>query len=177
MLYPMFRSAFAVLILAILAGCATSPGQPRYLHEVPLGTILSLEKELPFEADSVRVYLQGGKVYARRALILSYGGASVYQPLCTLELREKLASTLSLSPREYTIEAVKREATYQSFGTSEFRTQWRLNGGGEPQALYFTCYRLGREATDPPITLEEIDRAVGGYFRLKPAGGTLPEGK
>jgi len=170
----MRSSIIAIICATTLVACAARVDKPRYLHEVPMGTLLSLERELPFEADSLRVYLQDGKVYTRRALILDYGGASNYKPLCTLELREKLDTALTLTPRDYSIVGVKRDTTYQSFGISEFRTQWRLSGGEVPQALYFTCFRLGREASEPPITLEEIDRAVGGYFRLKPAAEPAP---
>ena len=160
-------------LMLLLTACATTGPTPRFLHEVPKGTVLSLERPLPFRANSVRVYLQNGKVYPRLAILMNYGGANQYQPYCALELQRAPASALTLSPRKFVIVNADWDTTYEFFDKSIFRTRWRLSSGGTPQALYFTCYRLGSESHDTPIRLEEVDSIVGDYFRLLPAESTV----
>jgi len=156
-------------LMLLLTACAATGPTPGFLHTVPKGTLLSLERPLPFKANSARVYLQNGKVYPRLAVVMGYGGANRYQPYCTLELQHISTSALTLSPRKFVIVATNWDTTYEFFDKSMFRTRWRLSGGGSPQALYFACYRLGSESHDTAIRLNEVDSIVGDYFRLLPA--------
>jgi len=155
----------------LLAACAGTPAQhaPRYLHEVPAGTLLALERPLPFKAGNIRVYLQDGQVHHGFGFF-GHGGVNRYRTHCLLELRRKPPADFSLEAREYRLEAVHWDVTYLMLDTSEFRTEWRLGGGGEPQAYAFTCFKTGNAAFEAPLSLPEIDHAVGDYFRLKAAG-------
>lgn len=159
-------------LFLLLAGCAGPASQPapRFLHEVPVGTLLSLERQLPFKAGTIRVYLQDGRLHQGFGFF-GHGGVNRYRPYCMLELNQKPASDLVLEAREYRMEAVRWDITYQMMDTSEFRTEWRLSGGGEPQAYAFTCFKADNAAFESHLTLQEIDHAVGEYFRLKEAGG------
>lgn len=158
-----------LLSLLFLAACAATAQRPQYLHDVPEGTVLSLERPLPFQADSLHVYLQNGKVYPQLAVIMDHGGANRSLPYCTLELRDKPTSALTLTPRQYVITGVTWDSTYTFFGNSLYRTRWQLSGGGQPAAMYFTCYRLDSASQGVPIKLTEVDSIVGDYFRLIPA--------
>lgn len=159
-----------ILLSLLLTACATTVQTPIYLYQVPRGTVLSLERPLTFKAGTTSVYLQDGKLFSQMAIVWNYGGVNRYLPYCALELRRKVGQTQTLSPRKFVITGVKWDSTFENmFDLSMFRTQWRLSGGGEPQALTFTCYRMGTASHDSPIRLDEVDGIVGDYFRLMPA--------
>lgn len=153
----------------LLAACATSGERtPRFLHEVPAGTVLALERPVPFAAGQWRAYFQDGRLYSGYG-IFGRGGVNRYRAHCILELSREPDADRTLSVREYRLAAVRWDVTYLAMDDSEFRTQWRLAGGGEPQAHSFACYKIGNAAFERHLTLEEIDRVVGDYFRLKKA--------
>lgn len=159
------------LSLLLVACAGTAPQQaPRFLHEVPVGTLLSLERALPFKAGVIRVYFQDGQVHHGFGFF-GHGGVNRYRTHCMLELSHKPSTDFSLAPREYRLDTVRWDVTYLMLDTSEFRTEWRLSGGGEPQAHAFTCFKTGNAAFEPHLTLQEIDHAVGDYLRLKAAAG------
>jgi hypothetical protein len=167
------RIFLSLLTSLLLAGCAaTAPQQtPRYLHQVPVGTLLSLERSLAFQDGATRVYLQDGQVHKGFGFF-GYGGVNRYRAHCMLELAHRPTADLTLSPREFRLATVRWDVTYQQSDTSEFRTEWRLTDGGEPRVHAFTCIKAGNAAYEPPLTLQEIDQVVGDYFRLKSAGGS-----
>ncbi|GAB4294105.1 MAG: hypothetical protein Kow0096_10080 [Thiohalomonadaceae bacterium] len=155
-------------VLLLLAGCATSGERAatlRFLHQVPAGTLLSLERTVQFPAGSLRVYFQDGKLY-QNAGILGFLGVNRYRAYCALELRQKPAADLELTPRQFRMDKVEWDVTYVGLDTSEFRTQWRLSGG-DPAPYAFACYKTGNAAYEAPLSLKEIDRVVGEYFRLQ----------
>lgn len=155
-------------VALLLAGCATSgerAATPRFLHQVPAGTLLSLEKPVQFPAGNLRVYFQDGKLY-QNAGILGFLGVNRYRAHCALELRQKPAADLELTPRQFRMDKVEWDVTYVMLDTSEFRTQWRLSGG-DPVPYAFVCHKAGHAAYEPPLSLEEIDQVVGEYFRLQ----------
>lgn len=155
-------------IALLLTGCAGTATlhTPHFLHQVPAGTLLALERPLHFKAGTIRVYLQDGQPYHSHGFF-GYSGINRYRVHCMLELRHKPSTDFTLSARDYRLDAVRWETTYLMADTSEFRTEWRLSGGGEPQAYTFTCSKADNAAFEPHLTLEEIDHAVGDYFRLK----------
>lgn len=151
----------------LLAGCAGMATQetPRFLHEVPAGTLLSLERPVQFRAGVLRVYFQDGQLHHGFGFF-GYKGVNRYRAHCALELNRKPDADFDLTPREFRLARVLWDVTYLMMDTSEFRTQWRLGGGGEPQAYAFVCYKTGNAAYESPLSLEEIDHVVGDYFRL-----------
>ncbi len=162
-----------LLILPLLvAGCAATDQHrpPRFLHQVPPGTLLAVERPLHFKAGSLRVYLQDGQLYYGYGFF-GRGGVSIYRPYCMLELKQKPSGDLTLPVREFRLDSVRWDVTYQIRDISEFRTEWRLEGGGEPRIHAFVCVKTGNAAHEPHLTLDEIDDVVGDYFRLKAAGG------
>lgn len=155
-------------VVLLLAGCAV-PGDraaaPRFLHQVPGGTLLSLERPVQFIAGSLRVYFQDGKSY-QNAGTLGFLGVNRYRAYCALELQQKPAADLELTPRQFRMDKVAWDVTYVMMDTSEFRTHWRLSGG-DPAPYAFVCYKTGNAAYESPLSLEEIDLVVGDYFRLR----------
>jgi hypothetical protein len=152
----------------LLSGCATTASDhpPRFLHQVPAGTLLSLERPLQFRAGVLRVYFQDGQIH-RGFGFFGSDGINRYRAYCALELQQKPDADLELTPREFRLAHVTWDVTYVMNDTSEFRTQWRLDGSDEPQAYAFVCYKNANAAHEPPLSLEEIDQVVGDYFRLK----------
>lgn len=157
-----------LLLPSLLTGCAgpTERQTPRFLHQVPAGTVLALERELTFKAGEIRVYFQDGQLHQRFGFF-GRGGVNRYRAHCMLELKQAPDTALNLSPRDFQLRSVRWDVTYLMMDTSEFRTQWRLTDGGEPSVHAFTCIKTGNAAYEPHLTLEEIDRVVGNYFRLK----------
>jgi hypothetical protein len=159
-----------LLLSLLLAGCAGTgiDHAPRYLHQVPAGTLLSLERPVQFLPGVLRVYFQDGQIH-RGFGFFGSDGINRYRAYCALELQQKPTAALELSPREFRLAHVTRDVTYVMNDTSEFRTQWRLAGTDEPQAYAFVCYKSANAAHEPPLSLEEIDQVVGDFFRLKEA--------
>ncbi len=159
-----------LILILLLTGCAgTAERQtPHYIHEVSPGTLLSLERSLPFKAGSLRVFLQDGQVHHGFGFF-GHGGVNRYRAHCVLELKQKTVADMELVAREYRLTAVQWDVTYLMLDSSEFRTEWRLSGGGEPAAHAFVCRKIGNAAYERHLTLEEIDHVVGDYFRLKAA--------
>lgn len=161
-----------LILTLLLTACAGGPERPapQFLHQVPAGTRLSLERPLPFKDGSLRVFLQDGQLYYGYGFF-GRGGVSIYRAYCMLELKDKPSGDMTLTPREFRLGAVSWDVTYSIRDMSDFRTEWRLDGGGEPRIHAFVCRKTGNAAYEPPLTLEEIDRVVGDYFRLKPGDG------
>jgi len=136
-----------------------------FLHQVPAGTRLSLEKKIVFPPDSARAYFQNGEIFSQSGLTL-FHGINPYRPYCILTLREAATEEFALSPRRFHMQSVNRDVSYEAMDTSIFRTQWMLRGG-KPEPHAFTCYKKGSAAYERPLSLREIDRAVGGWFRLQ----------
>lgn len=161
------------LSLLAMVGCAskgTAPGSsaPLFLHEVPVGMHLSLERSVKFEPGSLRIYLQNGEVHHGFGFF-GRGGVDRYRTYCTLVLGDSLKETDTLTPREFTIESFQQDTTYLLNELSEFRTEWRLSSENSPKPWAFTCYKVGNAAYEGPIKMREIDVVVGDYLRIKPA--------
>lgn len=163
--------------VAMLVGCADAGTHqvPRYLHEVPTGTHLTLAKPLPFEPKSLRIFLQDGKV-ANDLGFFGFKGIDTYRPYCRFELAQKAAEARTVEPQEYVMDSVSWESMPGEFNMAHFRTQWRLSGGNPP-AWAFTCYKNDSGATGQPLTLEDVDHVVGGYFRLAPGSSPSADDK
>ena len=72
-----------LLLIVSFAGCQSADPFAVPNYDVPVGSTLTLNRDLLIPADSVRVYIQNGEV-------IPYG-ANRFYPYCTLEVRRKLA--------------------------------------------------------------------------------------
>ncbi|MFA5627273.1 MAG: hypothetical protein WCX90_01225 [Thiohalomonadaceae bacterium] len=164
--------SMAMVAIFWLTGCAitdTSTKTPVFLHEVPAGTLLALERTVNFAPDSMRVYFQNGEVYSQPGILILQG-VNRYRPYCVLVLRDKSATERKLTPRQYRLDRVNWDVSYMVMDVSEFRTEWLITGE-DPEPHSFVCYKRGNAAYEQALSLKEIDRTVGSYFKLvKPNG-------
>lgn len=151
------RVVVTVGLVAVLAACQTASyrgdeNSPYYV--VPVGTQLTLTRELQMNPDQVSVYIQYGK-------LLSYPAIQKYEPYCKFELFHRIESARTVVPDEISVIKAVQEESYTRFaqaGALQFAAlsarQFAQSGGfdqGGPAIRSFTVKMDLRSAKQPEI--------------------------
>jgi hypothetical protein len=175
------RMRFSIIfaLFALLAGCqppVKDINSPYY--SVPVGSTLTLNKEIEIPAGHVSMYMQRGKQY------LGYGDVEKYYPSCKFELNTPLKDVRQIvHPDVFTIYKVVRD-TYVVQSNAVMLASIVMDGSGDgPTALTFSTimylrsekqpdvFRLTCEHWDDPtdgdhLTISDIRKALGDMFTL-----------
>ncbi len=184
------RSWLTLTVLAaLLVGCQTMPrggneNAPYYV--VPAGSRLTLHQALPVQPDSLRVYIQNGRV-------LKNAEVQHYYPFCSLELDRLSDVARTVAPDEFLItKAVHEEFSgaiadagpllyaRASLGRRvdqggnpggplmvSFSTRMELRSEKQPDVRRITCAQWGYQGIDRHATVAEIRKTLEPLFTLR----------
>jgi hypothetical protein len=174
-----------VAAAVLLAGCQQAPVRDEASHDsrVSVGSSFVLHESLSVPAGHARVFLQGGKVVAKKKLDL-------YRPHCDFEVRSVSDGSLRIAPDSFLVTKVivyeeevvsrpqpLRYAAYPmvrvSGGDGSFSLITRfvrhnLSSEKQPEVMRLTCHGgldMPFYARTPGIA--EIRQALGKYVTLE----------
>ena len=156
-------------LVAVLGACQTASYQgdensPYYV--MPVGSRLTLTRDVHIDPDQVATYIQYGKV-------LSFRDVQKYDPFCKFELYHRIESARTVKPDEIN---VVRAVQIESFTSFESADAWQFtrtsatrlaqSGGmdsGGPSIIFYTV-RMDLQSTKQP----EIYRMICGRWSMYP---------
>ena len=181
------KSCRSLVLAAALAlpACQTSfegsEDSPYYV--VSPGTRLILNQTLTIPAEQVAVWLQDGRV-------VPADDVRMYYPHCKFELRRRLATTQTVAPDEFVVTRVSRSLLHSvhapavdrllagvGFGfnlggngpsVQTFATRMDLGSDRQPDVMRLTCGQWGYPYDGQHVTVNEIRRALGDVFAVRP---------
>ena len=147
-------------LVAVLAACQTASYQgdensPYYV--MPVGSRLTLTREVRIDPDQVAVYIQYGKV-------LSFRDVQKYDPFCKFELYHRIESARTVKPDEINVVRAVQIESWRFTPTSAMRLA--QSGGmdsGGPSIIFYTV-RMDLQSTKQP----EIYRMTCGRWSMYP---------
>ena len=174
-----------VLVLPLMLGACQlasindNPQSPFY--PPPVGSKLTLKKDIQIPPDNAGVMLQGGQ-------IMSNSGVNQYQPNCRFELNSVSPTEQSVKADVFTITEVKTNS-YQVMAPSSgfvkvglnmaatlsmfnYYTLMRLSSTNQPQVRSLTCQQWGDPAFGKPVSIDQMRMTLGDYFDLELPAGT-----
>lgn len=172
--------------LAALAGClgvAHDGNENSPYYPIPVGSRLTLNKELTIPAEQVGVFLQDGRA-------LSSAEVSHFGPYCKIELYTLRNVARKIAPDEFTITRVGQERTKTGAGgpmpygnlyaslvadiadrdgkaVETFATRMDLRSAKQPDVFRLICSQWGHPGMEHHVTIAEIRSALGELFTLR----------
>jgi hypothetical protein len=169
------RRLLILIPLVLLSACTLTPARdeasPFYLP--PAGSRLVLEQTLTIAAETVGVFIQGGRAVGDREV-------NQYYPHCRLEVRDRRDSAQTVDPDDFRVRRVRRDIqTVSNFragplvrvGTGPsffiYRTIFDLESPRQPSVRILVCQYWGHPALDNHLSIREMRRALGAVMRLE----------
>jgi hypothetical protein len=179
-----------VVAAALLTACQTTAyegNENSPYYQVPVGSRLTLNRDLAIPANQAGVYLQGGQVVPQAQV-------NMYHPHCKFELRRVPDTALTVRPDEFVItRAVQNEqhsvrAPLQLAAGPGFRATRAQEDGGptvqayvtrlnlrserQPDVLRLNCGQWGYPPHTEHVSIQQIRKALGEVCTLKIETGT-----
>jgi hypothetical protein len=154
----MDRIALTVLIV-VLAGCNTA--QTRDInspfYKIPPGSAITLNKDLEIPAGQAHINLQDG---------VTTTGVGQYSTNCTFNVRNLGPATIKADTFRI------RETSSQQEWVSRpdimnFYREFRLESDTQPDVMKFTCQHWDGPMSGRPVSVPEMEKAVGEYISFK----------
>ena len=163
--------------LLVLCACQTTP-LPREespYHTVPVGSLLTLHKDLTIPAERASVYIQGDPM-------ATWQGVNSYHPHCLFEVYKVKDTPQHVKAGTFTIRKVRQQ---DLSGIRPGMQYARLFAGGDPSFLIYATimdlesieqpevFRLTCQHWEIPpqaprhLTIRQIRTALGELFTLK----------
>jgi hypothetical protein len=184
------RVVVTVGLVAMLAACQTASyrgdeNSPYYV--VPVGTQLTLTRELQMSPDQVSVYIQYGK-------LLSYPAIQKYEPFCKFELFHRIESARTVVPDEISVIKAVQEDSYDKFAQAgawqfvplsarrfaqsggsdkggpsirSFTVKMDLRSAKQPEIFRMTCGRWSAYTSYEHLSIAEIRSTLNPLFTLR----------
>ena len=154
----MLRIAITVMIL-VLAGCNTAQtrdiNSPYY--KVPIGSVIILNKDLQIPEGQAHVNLQDGVVTS---------GVGNYNVSCTFNVRNLGPSTIKAG--SFTVRETGPGTEWVSQpNIMRFYRQFRFTADAQPDVLEFVCQDWDGPLLGRPISVPEMEKAVGSYVTFR----------
>jgi hypothetical protein len=178
--------------MMLLCGCEAIPvvsaDGSRYYDAIPVGAVFTLQQALVIPADRVRVDLPRGREAT---------AAGEYATGCSLELWTRNAQTVIVEPDQFTITRVSGGITpilvavpnrvqvasrgylpriggyYDDSSFLRSYAEFYLQSPRQPDVYRLTCGYIGDPWEVEPLTVAEIEQAIGSVMRLD-MGGVAP---
>ena len=173
------RLLFALLLLSLAACQSIRENQARWhrTHDVPAGSMVSLERAVAFPADRANVYIQDGQVRP-------YGSVDLYSPHCELIVRDDISHARTVAPDTFEIYRSVQEinpiygmqtsgsATFPGAGESRamFQTTMYLRSKRQPHVYQLVCGHWVYASSDDYLTVAQIRAALGKLMVLRLPG-------
>jgi hypothetical protein len=172
-----------IVLMAVFLVCGACQSAPTTFDEnssdypPPVGSRFTLRQELVIPADSAHVDLQAGRP-------VSLSKLNQYHPYCRLDVQDVRETPQTLTPDEFLVKRVYREATDVVARRSVllpvrrvsddnggptfmiYRTVFILKSAHQPQVRRLSCERWDRPALGDHLSLREIRTALGDYFSV-----------
>ena len=154
----MQRIALTVMILA-LAGCNTAQtrdvNSPYY--KIPIGSAIILNKDLEIPEGQAHISLQDGIVTTR---------VGNYHVSCTFNVRSLRPSTIKADT--FTIRETSPGREWVSRpGIMRFYREFRFTANTQPDVINFVCQDWDGPMVGHPISVPELEKAVGSYITFR----------
>lgn len=186
------KPAIIAILAALLAACQTTAyegneNSPFYL--IPVGSTVTLTRNLTIPANQVAVFLQGGDVVAS-------GGTNQYYPHCKFELRRRLDTAQTVQADSFEITKVTQEighsvtlddlqlagvsigigihAGADSDGASlqTYSTRMTLRSARQPEVFRLSCGLAALPHEGQHVSINEMRKALGNVLTLDVAKKT-----
>ena len=173
------RLLFAVLLLSLAACQSIRENQARWhrTHDVPAGSMVSLERAVAFPADRANVYIQDGQVRP-------YGSVDLYSPHCELIVRADISHARTVAPDTFEIYRSVQEinpiygmqtsgsASFPGTGESRamFQTTMYLRSKRQPHVHKLVCGHWVYASSDDYLTVAQIRAVLGKLMVLRLPG-------
>jgi hypothetical protein len=170
----------------VLGACQSAPttfNENSTSYPPPVGTRFALKQELVIPAHSAHVDLQDGQTVSLHKL-------NQYHPYCRLDVQDVRDTPQTLTPDEFVVKRVYRQATdlvaqqsrsLQVRRVSDqdggptfmiYRTVFDLKATQQSQVRRLTCEQWDRPALGDHVSLRQIKFALGNYFSVTLPGET-----
>ena len=154
----MYHMILALLVLA-LAGCNTAAtrdvNSPEY--EIPHGSKIVLVRALDIPSGYSHIYLQDG---------VQSTGADEYTVSCRFETRNLGPATIQ--PDTFMIRETSSMQNWVSRPDSmRFYREFHIDAGKQPDVLKFVCQYVGEPLSGRPVSVPEMEKAVGTYVHFE----------
>ena len=152
------RIALSVMIL-VLAGCNTAQtrdvNSPYY--KVPIGSTIILNKDLEIPAGQAHINLQDG---------IAATAVGNYDVSCTFNVRNLGPSTIKADT--FTIrESGPGQEWVSRPDIMRFYREFRFTADTQPDVMNFVCQDWDGPITGRPISVPEMEKAVGSYVTFR----------
>lgn len=188
------RIPLALLPALWLAACQTTSYEGNEASPytlVPVGSTVTLTREITIPAENVAVYLQGGAV-------VPSGRVNQYYPHCKFELRTRRDTAQTVTPDEFAVVKVAREIGHSvaydgvrlarvSIGIGvnigldgdggslqAYSTRLTLRSARQPDVFRLSCGLEALPHEGEHVSIADMRRALGGVFTLELAGRGKP---
>ena len=154
----MYRIALAVTIVA-LTGCNTAQtrdvNSPYY--KVPIGSEIILNKDLDIPEGQAHISLQDG---------IPTTGVGNYNVSCTFSARNLGPATIKAGT--FTVRETSPGQEWVSRpDIMRFYREFRFTAGAQPEVMDFVCQDWDGPMTGRPISVPEMEKAVGSYVTFR----------
>ena len=154
----MHRIALSAMIL-VLAGCNTAQTRDvnSPFYKVPIGSEIILNTDLEIPEGESHIDLQDGVVTT---------GVGQYNVSCTFNVRNLGPSTIKAGT--FTIRETSPGQEWVSApNIMRFYRQFRFTENSQPDVLSFVCQDWDGPMLGRPISVPEMEKAVGSYVTFK----------
>jgi len=154
----MQRIALALIIL-VLAGCNTAQtrdvNSPYY--KIPPGSAIVLNKDLDIPAGEAHIDLQAGSPTT---------AVGNYNVSCSFRVRNLGPATIKADT--FTIRETSTSQEWVSRpDIMSFYREFRLNSDRQPDVMKFVCQDWDGPMTGRPVSVPEMQKAVGSYVSFR----------
>ena len=152
------RCCFAVCV-TLLAGCQTvgTNNPATIFFKIPSGSKLILNKELAIPAGEAHILLQHGEATS---------GASEYYINCRFEVRDLGPRVIQPDTFLITRDSSQREWVDQP-SIMRFYKVFHLKSERQPDIMPMICQYWAYPLIGRPVTIQEIQEALGSYFTFE----------
>ena len=185
----MIKFVLKLLLVAtcssLLVACQSYPkNETAYWYKIPSGSTLILTQNLTVPPKSYRVFLQAGKVIAKRAL-------NIREPYCYFRIEDwSLTESREIPAAEFTVTQIFRKVVYTALeqdGAYAMTPMWlfndndrsdqslatiiRLFAADVPQIPRLVCERFIDPVPYNHLSIAQIKAALGSIVTLNVAVG------
>lgn len=161
----MQRIALTIMILA-LAGCNTAQtrdiNSPYY--KVPPGSSIVLDRDLEIPAGLAHIDLQDGTPST---------AVGNYNVSCTFSIRHLGPATIKADTFRIRDTSIGQEWVSRP-DIMRFYREFRLTSETQPDVTHFVCQDWDGPLMGKPVSVPEMEKAVGGYVTFRFAASPAP---
>jgi hypothetical protein len=153
------KALYMMAIGIVLTGCQSmasdDPGSIWF--RMPSGTELVLHRELTIPAQRAHIMLQHGKPYQ---------AASSFEVACRFEVKDLGPRTIQ--PDTFLITGFSTQEMWENYPhTKRYYKVIRLESKQQPGIMPMVCEYYDYPIRGRPVTLSQIQEALGDYFSFK----------